>query len=244
MGTYHPHLPSYPISPSSPLLSYSRCHLPSSQLFILIFSHIPNMASSSLPARKTRQLLQLSRRIAELERTNKEMHQQMQTELDKSLRLTQSLSRTGDLLKQTSQPHNYLIETIEQRDAQLDSCQRLIDHLETELANQKQEYLFITSPPFFPSFLLSFFLSFSLFRDSRSSAELTRQKNALEAQCRQLLGQESKVLALRRMVEQMQARTLSHSSLSHSISHPPPHDPGPIEITSAPLWYQKLKPKS
>jgi hypothetical protein len=192
------------------------------------------MASSSLPARKTRQLLQLSRRITELERTNKEMQSQVQSEQDKSFKLTQSLNRTGELLKQTSQPHNYLIETIEQRDSQLDSCQRLIDHLENEVENQKQEYLLL--------WLLGVFFFFFFFFDTPSNAELTRQKNALEAQCRQLLGQESKVLALRRMVEQMQARTLSHSSLS--ISQPPPHDPGPIEISSAPLWYQKLKPKS
>jgi progesterone-induced-blocking factor 1 len=101
------------------------------------------MASSSLPARKTRQLLQLSRRITELERTNKEMQSQVQSEQDKSFKLTQSLNRTGELLKQTSQPHNYLIETIEQRDSQLDSCQRLIDHLENEVENQKQEYLLL-----------------------------------------------------------------------------------------------------
>lgn len=102
---------------------------------------IPNMASSSLPARKTRQLIQLSRRIAELERTNKEATIHLQKERDHNQKLTASLAKSGDLLKQTSQPHNYLIETIEQRDAQLESCQRLIDHLESELSNSKLEYL-------------------------------------------------------------------------------------------------------
>ncbi len=140
-----------------------------------------------------------------------------------------NLHKSGELLKQTSQPHNFLIETIEQRDAQLDQCQRLIDHLENEVANLKQEYL------------LSFRLYYSATLNVLRNDELTKQKNALDAQCRQLLGQESKVLALRRLVEQMQARTSSPNNLS--ISHPF-EEPAPMEISSAPLWYQKLRTKN
>lgn len=104
----------------------------------------------------------MSRRVAELERTNRELSAQLQVSAPPSLlptglcvdcysllqmekesthKLTSNLAKSGDLLKQAAQPHNYLIETIEQRDSQLEKCQRLIDHLEEELANQKQEYL-------------------------------------------------------------------------------------------------------
>lgn len=150
--------------------------------------------------------------LEQLENNNKVVAM-LETEKERNLQLTHQLAKSGDLLHHATQPSNYLVDLIMQRDAQLDKCQKLIEYLDTELSSQQT-----------------------------ANRELLRKKEALEAQCYQMMEHDSKFLALKRIIEQIQ----------HKVS-PPPHatfhisdasgDIGKkaLEINSAPLWYQKLR---
>ncbi|XP_071991434.1 progesterone-induced-blocking factor 1 isoform X2 [Engystomops pustulosus] len=83
--------------------------------------------------RRLKQSVHLARRLLQLERQNSSLIKDLENQREQTTKVSLELDRTNSLLSQVHQPYQYLIESVRQRDTQIDSHKDQISKLEKDV---------------------------------------------------------------------------------------------------------------
>ncbi|XP_059826429.1 progesterone-induced-blocking factor 1 isoform X2 [Hypanus sabinus] len=187
--------------------------------------------------RRLKQSVHLARRLLQIEKQNSLLRKDLDGHKLRADELSQELANAKSLLGQAQQPYSYLIETVQQRDAQIQTYKQQISQLEDEICQLKKE-----------------------------KTALLRLKNQMSADLERLLNQREELAVMKQVVINLRNKQ-SDSGLpgtqhedktnpvpytsKSSLSVPPDEDenvykPKPTLFTNreCPAWYTKLKQKS
>ncbi|XP_073436480.1 progesterone-induced-blocking factor 1 [Dendrobates tinctorius] len=89
--------------------------------------------------RRLKQSVHLARRLLQLERQNSLLIKDLEHQKEQTAKVSMELDRTNSLLSQVHQPHQYLIESVRQRDAQIDALKEQISTLEKDVSKINRE---------------------------------------------------------------------------------------------------------
>ncbi|XP_036014644.1 progesterone-induced-blocking factor 1 isoform X1 [Mus musculus] len=89
--------------------------------------------------RRLKQSVHLARRVLQLEKQNSLILKDLDHQKNQVRQLSQELDRANSLLNQTQQPYRYLIESVRQRDAKIDSLMKSTAQLEKDVSNLNKE---------------------------------------------------------------------------------------------------------
>lgn len=89
--------------------------------------------------RRLKQSVHLARRVLQLEKQNSLILKDLDHQKNQVRQLSQELDRDNSLLNQTQQPYRYLIESVRQRDAKIDSLMKSTAQLEKDVSNLNKE---------------------------------------------------------------------------------------------------------
>uniref|UniRef100_A0A673MR47 Progesterone immunomodulatory binding factor 1 n=1 Tax=Sinocyclocheilus rhinocerous TaxID=307959 RepID=A0A673MR47_9TELE len=95
--------------------------------------------------RRLKQSVHLARRVLQLEKQNTLLRRDLERQTTHSSQISEELDAANQLLQQAQQPHSYLIETIRQRDTQI---QMLKEHLQIKKKTYSQIYFYVTNTTF------------------------------------------------------------------------------------------------
>ncbi|XP_053311389.1 progesterone-induced-blocking factor 1 [Spea bombifrons] len=185
--------------------------------------------------RRLKQSVHLARRLLQLERQNSLLVKDLENQKSHTDKVSLELDRTNSLLSQVHQPYQYLIESVRQRDAQIDSLKDNISKLEQDVSNLNKE-----------------------------KSSLLRVKNQMAADLEKLLSHREDLAemkqALLKLHSKRQGETLSRSSepvrnpttklrrpeREHEQQEENVFIPKPTLFTKseAPDWYNRLKQKT
>uniref|UniRef100_A0A6I8PZB3 Progesterone immunomodulatory binding factor 1 n=1 Tax=Xenopus tropicalis TaxID=8364 RepID=A0A6I8PZB3_XENTR len=89
--------------------------------------------------RRLRQSVHLARRLLQTERQNSLLIKEVEQQKANAAQTLLELERANSLLSQVQQPYQYLIESVRQRDTQIDSLKDQISKLEQDVSNLNKE---------------------------------------------------------------------------------------------------------
>lgn len=89
--------------------------------------------------RRLKQSVHLARRLLQLERQNSSLTKDLEQQKEQTAKVSLELDRTNSLLGQVHQPYQYLIESVRQRDTQIDMLKNQISKLEKDVSNLNTE---------------------------------------------------------------------------------------------------------
>uniref|UniRef100_A0A667X5K4 Progesterone immunomodulatory binding factor 1 n=1 Tax=Myripristis murdjan TaxID=586833 RepID=A0A667X5K4_9TELE len=89
--------------------------------------------------RRLKQSVHLARRVLQLEKQNTLLRRELERHSTQTGQISEELSAANRLLQQTQQPYSYLIETVRQRDAQIDTMKKRIASLEDDVSSLRKE---------------------------------------------------------------------------------------------------------
>ncbi|XP_069495990.1 progesterone-induced-blocking factor 1 [Ambystoma mexicanum] len=188
--------------------------------------------------RRLKQSVHLARRLLQLEKQNSLLVKDLQQQKGQAAQISQELESANSLLNEAQQPYRYLIESVRQRDAQIQSLNKRISQLEKQVGDLTEE-----------------------------RTALIRMKNQLSADLERLLNHREELAVMKQVLLSMHSKRSAgrHPSLGETKQLPPrtkatppakmleqPQDednvfrPTPTLFTNteAPDWYKKLKQKT
>ncbi|KAM4795981.1 progesterone-induced-blocking factor 1 [Rhinophrynus dorsalis] len=89
--------------------------------------------------RRLKQSVHLARRLLQIERQNSLLIRDLEQQKTNTAQISLELDRANSLLNQVQQPYQYLIESVRQRDTQIDSQKDQISKLEQDVSNLNKE---------------------------------------------------------------------------------------------------------
>ncbi|XP_047659241.1 progesterone-induced-blocking factor 1 isoform X2 [Tachysurus fulvidraco] len=89
--------------------------------------------------RRLKQSVHLARRVLQLEKQNTLLRRDVEKSTTHTGQISQELQAANQLLQQAQQPYSYLIETVRQRDTQIQSLNQRLSQLEEEVSALKKE---------------------------------------------------------------------------------------------------------
>ncbi|XP_053563903.1 progesterone-induced-blocking factor 1 [Bombina bombina] len=89
--------------------------------------------------RRLKQSVHLARRLLQLERQNTSLMNDLEHQKSNSTKISLELEKANSLLNQVQQPYQYLIESIRQRDSQIDSLKDQNSQLEQDVSHLNKE---------------------------------------------------------------------------------------------------------
>ncbi|XP_018423933.1 PREDICTED: progesterone-induced-blocking factor 1 [Nanorana parkeri] len=89
--------------------------------------------------RRLKQSVHLARRLLQLERQNSSLTKDLEQQKEQTGKVSLELDRTNSLLGQVHQPYQYLIESVRQRDIQIDMLKDQVSKLEKDVSNLNTE---------------------------------------------------------------------------------------------------------
>ncbi|XP_041055305.1 progesterone-induced-blocking factor 1 [Carcharodon carcharias] len=187
--------------------------------------------------RRLKQSVHLARRLLQLEKQNSLLRRDLDCQKIHANELNQELANANALLNQAQQPYSYLIETVRQRDAQIQTYKEQLTQLENEVCQLNKE-----------------------------KAALLRMKNQMAADLERLLNQREELAVMKQFLINLHNKQhgsglpvsrgeIKSSPITQttkfSLSIPPNEDeniykPKPTLFTNreCPAWYRKLKQKN
>ncbi|XP_052675379.1 progesterone-induced-blocking factor 1-like [Crassostrea angulata] len=185
--------------------------------------------------RRLQQSVHLARRVLALEKINTQLRQDLEREKTKIKQLAEELKNNNTILDQAQQPYNYLIDSVRQRDAQINKQKEHIANLEADVQQLEKE------------------------RD-----DLVRTKNNMSLDLERLLNQKEEMSVMKQVVMNLSNRQYGEKKTkSRDLARPKspsthktfgsfePHDepeivkPGFITVTNDKShWSKKLKQKN
>ncbi|XP_054019072.1 progesterone-induced-blocking factor 1 [Dryobates pubescens] len=188
--------------------------------------------------RRLKQSVHLARRLLQLEKQNSLLVKDLEHQKEQVTQISQELDRANSLLSQVQQPYKYLIDTVQQRDSQINLQKERITQLEkdTSLLNKEK-------------------------------TALLRVKNQMAADLERLLNHREELATMKQILISLhgkhyeqnlpQSHTDVKSATAKNKSSPsvkllPEHEDGnmftpkPTLFTNkeAPVWYKKLQQKA
>ncbi|XP_076839646.1 progesterone-induced-blocking factor 1 [Brachyhypopomus gauderio] len=97
-------------------------------------ANIPTTAKRSL-----KQSVHLARRVLQLEKQNTVLRRDLESSTSHTEQVSAELQAANKLLQQAQQPYSYLIETVRQRDAQIQSMKERLSQLGEEVSGLRKE---------------------------------------------------------------------------------------------------------
>ncbi|XP_041867119.1 progesterone-induced-blocking factor 1 [Melanotaenia boesemani] len=187
--------------------------------------------------RRLKQSVHLARRVLQLERQNTSLRRELERHQSQTGQISEELSAANQLLQQTQQPYSYLIETVRQRDAQINMLKERVSSLEDDVSSLRKE------------------------RDS-----LQHVKNDMAADLERLLNHREELAMMKQVLISMRSRQgdalnlletdkstfrtagsrkLQSKHINKTTEEESPTKPKPTVFTNkeVPGWYQKLKQK-
>uniref|UniRef100_UPI00398F69EF progesterone-induced-blocking factor 1 n=1 Tax=Pristiophorus japonicus TaxID=55135 RepID=UPI00398F69EF len=187
--------------------------------------------------RRLKQSVHLARRLLQLEKQNSLLRREQECHKIHDNELSQELANANALLSQVQQPYSYLIETVRQRDAQIQTYKEHTSQLENDVCRLNKE-----------------------------KAALLRMKNQMAADLERLLNQREELAVMKQVLitlrnkqyggglpgsrDEVQSSPIPRAT-KLSLSIPPDEDeniykPKPTLFTNreCPAWYTKLKQKN
>ncbi|XP_067841596.1 progesterone-induced-blocking factor 1 [Heptranchias perlo] len=187
--------------------------------------------------RRLKQSVHLARRLLQLEKQNSLLRRDLEYHKIHADELSQKLANANSLLSQAQQPYSYLIETVRQRDTQIQTYKEHLSQLENEVCRLNKE-----------------------------KAALLRMKNQMAADLERLLNQREELAVMKQVLinlhnkryggglpgsrDEVKSSPIAHRT-KFSLSIPPDEDeniykPKPTLFTNreCPAWYTKLKQKN
>ncbi|XP_048453999.1 progesterone-induced-blocking factor 1 isoform X2 [Rhincodon typus] len=187
--------------------------------------------------RRLKQSVHLARRLLQLEKQNSLLRRDLDCQKVHANELSQELANANALLNQAQQPYSYLIETVRQRDAQIQTYKEKLSQLENEICQSNKE-----------------------------KAALLRMKNRMAADLEKLLNQREELAVMKQVLinlhnkqhgdglpvscDEVKSNPIAQAT-KLSLSLPPHEDenvykPKPTIFTNreCPAWYKKLKQKN
>uniref|UniRef100_A0A9J8ARJ0 Progesterone immunomodulatory binding factor 1 n=1 Tax=Cyprinus carpio carpio TaxID=630221 RepID=A0A9J8ARJ0_CYPCA len=89
--------------------------------------------------RRLKQSVHLARRVLQLEKQNTLLRRDLERQTAHSSQISEELEAANQLLQQAQQPHSYLIETVRQRDTQIQTLKERLTRLEEEVSALQKE---------------------------------------------------------------------------------------------------------
>ncbi|XP_031414086.1 progesterone-induced-blocking factor 1 [Clupea harengus] len=89
--------------------------------------------------RRLKQSVHLARRVLQLEKQNTHLRRDQEKQSTQTGKVSKELEAANQLLQQAQQPYSYLIETVKQRDCQIQNLKERITSLEEEVSALKKE---------------------------------------------------------------------------------------------------------
>ncbi|MEE6511262.1 hypothetical protein FKM82_017732 [Ascaphus truei] len=188
--------------------------------------------------RRLKQSVHLARRLLQLEKQNSSLIRDLEQQKVHATQMSLEVDRANSLLNQVQQPYQYLIESVRQRDTQIDSLKDQISQHEKDVSNLNKE-----------------------------KTSLLRVKNQMAADLEKLLNHREELAEMKQVLLGIHNKRHGES-LSHSREHVrnlttklkskspervlQPHQednifiPKPTLFTKkeAPEWYKRLKQKT
>ncbi|XP_061163800.1 progesterone-induced-blocking factor 1-like isoform X2 [Saccostrea echinata] len=185
--------------------------------------------------RRLEQSVHLARRVLALEKINTQLRQDLEREKTKIKQLAEELKSSNSILDQAQQPYNYLIDSIRQRDVQMNKLKEHIANLEADVQQLEKE-----------------------------RNDLVRTKNNMSLDLERLLNQKEEMSVMKQVVMNLSNRQYGEKKTkSRDLARPKspslhkpfgsfePHDepevvkPGFITVTNDKShWSKKLKQKN
>uniref|UniRef100_A0A8C5IVZ0 Progesterone immunomodulatory binding factor 1 n=1 Tax=Junco hyemalis TaxID=40217 RepID=A0A8C5IVZ0_JUNHY len=187
--------------------------------------------------RRLKQSVHLARRLLQLEKQNSLLVKDLEHQKEQVIQISQELDRANSLLNQAQQPYKYLIETVQQRDSQINLQKEHIAQLEKD---------------------------FSLLNKEKTA--LLRVKNQMAADLERLLNDREELATMKQIIFTLRGKSCEQNlpqsrigvkSATGKQSIPlvkllPEHEeeniftPKPTLFTNkeVPVWYKKLKKKT
>ncbi|GCB66648.1 hypothetical protein scyTo_0007911 [Scyliorhinus torazame] len=187
--------------------------------------------------RRLKQSVHLARRLLQLEKQNSLLRRDVDCQKIHANELSQELADANTLLSHAQQPYSYLIETVRQRDAQIQTYKGQLSQLENEVCQLNKE-----------------------------KTALLRMKNQMAADLERLLNQREELAVMKQVLINLHNKQYGSGlpvSRDEVTSNPiaqatklslsiPPHEdeniykPKPTLFTNreCPTWYKKLKQKN
>ncbi|MGH0185615.1 UNVERIFIED_CONTAM: hypothetical protein FKN15_031978 [Acipenser sinensis] len=97
-------------------------------------AHVPTTAK-----RRLKQSVHLARRLLQLEKQNTLLRRDLEQQSAQTKHISQELERANHLLNQAQQPYSYLIETVRQKDSQIQALKECVSQLENDVSTLKKE---------------------------------------------------------------------------------------------------------
>ncbi|KAM8976481.1 progesterone-induced-blocking factor 1 [Pelodytes ibericus] len=188
--------------------------------------------------RRLKQSVHLARRLLQLERQNSLLIKDLENQKTHAEKVSKELDRTNSLLSQVHQPYQYLIESVRQRDTQIDSLKDQVSKLEKDVSNLNKEK------------------SSLLHVKNQMASDLEKLLNHREelAEMKQvLLGLHSKRHSeglphsrepVRNVTTKLKSRSPQHVSQQHQEENVFIPKPTLFTKNEAPEWYNRLKQKT
>ncbi|MCJ8748089.1 hypothetical protein PDJAM_G00160970 [Pangasius djambal] len=183
--------------------------------------------------RRLKQSVHLARRVLQLEKQNTLLRRDLERSSAHAGQISEELQAANQLLQQAQQPYSYLIDTVRQRDTQIQSLKERLLQLEEEVSALKKE-----------------------------RASLLQVKNNMAADLERLLSHREELSAMKQVLVSMRSRQNREPepelSGSRAVERRPRElsrtadgeqnqlRPKPTVFTNkeAPEWHRKLKAKS
>ncbi|XP_068007176.1 progesterone-induced-blocking factor 1 isoform X2 [Melanerpes formicivorus] len=188
--------------------------------------------------RRLKQSVHLARRLLQLEKQNSLLVKDLEHQKEQVTQISQELDRANSLLSQVQQPYKYLIDTVQQRDSQINLQKERITQLEKDISLLNKE-----------------------------KTALLRVKNQMAADLERLLNHREELATMKQILISLhgkhyeqnlpQSHTDVKSATAKNKSSPslkllPEHEDGniftpkPTLFTNkeAPVWYKKLQQRA
>ncbi|KAI9535543.1 hypothetical protein NQZ68_003097 [Dissostichus eleginoides] len=181
--------------------------------------------------RRLKQSVHLARRVLQLERLNTSLRRELERHQSQAGQISDELLAANELLQQTQQPYSYLIETVRQRDTQINILKERLSSLQDEVSSLRKE-----------------------------RTALQQVKNNMAADLERLLNHREELAVMKQVLISMRsgqgdAVTLLESDkaagkhqskrINRTTEEESPNKPKPTVFTNkeAPNWPQKMKQK-
>ncbi|XP_066516109.1 progesterone-induced-blocking factor 1 isoform X2 [Hoplias malabaricus] len=184
--------------------------------------------------RRLKQSVHLARRVLQLEKQNTLLRRDLERQSTHTKQITEELQTANQLLQQSQQPYSYLIETVRQRDSQIQSQKERLSQLEEDVSALRKE-----------------------------KAALMQVKNNMAADLERLLSHREELSVMKQVLVNMHSRqhgepipdpeiaqtgtavSIPRESIRAKEEDQYQHRPKPTVFTNkeVPEWYRKLKVK-
>ncbi|XP_061645004.1 progesterone-induced-blocking factor 1 [Phyllopteryx taeniolatus] len=105
----------------------------------ILFSYGYGANVPTTARRRLKQSVHLARRVLQLERQNTSLRRDLERHQTQTGQISEELLVANQLLEQTQQPYSYLIETVRQKDAQINSLKQRVTSLEDDVTSLRKE---------------------------------------------------------------------------------------------------------